>query len=97
MRTRIGVLLAPLAVALAIPASAQVLGRDIPPGGLAKNDAECHAQFHQADIDDDGFLDRDEVSESRGLMPTTLSNRDEISQQEFLSACSIAGRSGNSG
>src|SRR5262245_7361504 len=79
--------LAIVAIALAVPANAQTSDRDVPPGGLARNDAECLAQFREADENGDGFLNRAEVSESRSLIPTQLSNQDRISRQDFLSAC----------
>jgi hypothetical protein len=79
--------LAIVAIALAIPASAQMPDRDAPAGGLARNDAECLAQFHEADENGDGFLNRAEVSESRSLIPTQLANQSRISRQDFLSAC----------
>jgi hypothetical protein len=79
--------LAIVAIALAIPASAQTSDRDVPFGGLARNDAECLAQFHEADENGDGFLNRLEVAESRSLIPTQLANEIRISRQDFLSAC----------
>jgi hypothetical protein len=85
-------LLAVLAVSLALPASAQ--DRDVPPGGLARNDAECQAQFNRLDDNADGILSRGEIRAGRDLIPPRLASDEKvISRQEFLSACSEGTRS----
>jgi hypothetical protein len=87
MKMKLWPALAIMSLSLAAPVSAQESDRDIPYAGLARNTAECHAQFQRADLDGDGVLDRVETSEARGLIPTSLSGDDEISRQTFLSAC----------
>jgi hypothetical protein len=81
-------LLAVLTISLALPASAQVWDREVPPGGLARNDAECHAQFDRADRNGDGVLTSREVRNRRGLIPPPLTaDGSVIGRQDFLSAC----------
>ena len=87
MRKTLWPLSALLAVLLALPAGAQMSDRDVPLGGLAKNDAECLVQFQDADENGDGFLNRIEMSELRSLIPTELYGRERISRQDFLTAC----------
>jgi len=74
--------------AFAVPASAQQkTDKQIPPGGLAQNQAECQAQFKNADRNDDGVLSKNEVSEAKTMIPTELGSKSSISSQEFLAAC----------
>jgi hypothetical protein len=49
MNTKMWPLVAALTMSLAVPASAQKSDRDVPPGGLARNEAEYVAQFQRAD------------------------------------------------
>jgi len=87
-RSSVCTLLAVVALSLTLPASAQDTERDVPPGGLARNDAECHAQFNRLDSNDDGILSRGEIREGRDLIPPRLVTDGKIiSRQEFLSAC----------
>jgi hypothetical protein len=93
-----GPLVAALAVLLAVPASAQTRNWDVPLGGLARNDAECMAQFRAADQNGDGFLNAREMSDARGLLPTDLSIAGElVSRHEFLSACRAGASEGQRG
>jgi hypothetical protein len=78
--------------ALAIPATAQQKEQGIPPGGLAQNQAECQAQFRNADSNNDGVLSEREVSASKTQMPTELGNKKDISRQEFLSSCNASAK-----
>jgi hypothetical protein len=80
---------------MALPASAQ--NREVPPGGLARNDAECHAQFNRVDRNDDGVLSDREIRAGRGLIPPRLTavDSDFISRQQFLSACFEGVRGGD--
>jgi hypothetical protein len=96
MNRKMWPLLAALTVSLAVPATAQKIDRDVPPGGLARNDAECIAQFQRADQNGDGVLSSLEMREAHALLPTNLSNGERVSRQEFLSACH-AGFEGNQG
>jgi hypothetical protein len=78
-----------LTISLAVPASAQFIDREVPPGGLALNDSECQAQFNRADRNGDGVLTPREVSNRRGLIPPRLTqDGGVISRQQFMSACS---------
>jgi hypothetical protein len=90
-----------LTICLVLPASAQLTDRDVPPGGLARNDAECHAQFNRADTNGDGVLTPREVSSRRSLVPPRLTAAEAsdslISRQDFLSACAEGARSPDSG
>ena len=76
------VLAAMLGAAIAFPAGAQVTS-----GGVAKNEAECHAQFQHSDRNGDGVLGPREISAVRGSIPTELAGRDVIYRQDFISAC----------
>lgn len=80
-------ILAVATMSVAVPASAQMSDRDVPAGGLARNQAECVAQFQVADLNGDGFLSPYEISESRSLIPTDLWGETRLSRQEFVSAC----------
>lgn len=83
-----------VALAMILPASAQ--DRDIPPGGLARNDAECHAQFNRVDRNGDGLLSIGEIRSGRSLIPPRLMAGGEvISRQQFLSACFEGARAGD--
>lgn len=89
-----------LTICLALPASAQFRDPDVPPGGLARNEAECHAQFNRADRNGDGLLTPGEVSNRRGLIPPRLTvdaDGSPITRQEFLAACSEGVRGPESG
>lgn len=80
--------LAIVSLAFAVPASAQQkTDKQIPPGGLAQNQAECQAQFKNADRNSDGVLTANEVSEAKTMIPTELGSKATISRQEFLSSC----------
>ena len=75
-----------LVVALAVHATAQLSDRNTLPGsGLARNEAECVAQFRGADLKSDNFLSPREVSQSRSLIPSELSGETSITRQHFLS------------
>jgi hypothetical protein len=76
------ILAAMLGAALAFPAGAQITN-----GGVAKNEAECQAQFQHSDRNGDGLLGPREISAVRGSIPTELSGRDVIYRQDFMSAC----------
>jgi len=89
-------LMAVLTICLAPPLSAQE--RDLPSGGLARNDAECHAQFNRLDRNGDGVLSRAEVSTRRDLIPPRLTAEGgSITRQNFLAACSDGVRPTESG
>jgi hypothetical protein len=81
-----------VSLAFAIPASAQTKDKDIPPGGLAQNQAECQAQFRSADSNNDGVLSESEVSASKTQMPAELGSKKNISRQEFLSSCNSSAK-----
>ncbi len=55
-------ILAVATMSVAVPASGQMSDRDVPAGGLARNQAECVAQFQAADLNGDGFLSPYEIS-----------------------------------
>lgn len=76
------ILAAMLGAAIAFPASAQITT-----GGVAKNEAECQAQFQLSDRNSDNVLSPNEISATRGSIPTELSGRDVIYRQDFMSAC----------
>lgn len=59
------------------------------PAGLAVSNADCAANFNSADADKDGKLSKDEVTNSKSLIPTTLLTSATINQQDFLQACSV--------
>lgn len=87
-----------LVVALAVPATAQLSDRNTVPGsGLARNEAECVAQFQAADLNSDNFLSPREVSQSRSLIPSELSGETSITRQHFLSVCNTRTDSENPG
>jgi hypothetical protein len=69
--------------AFAIPATAQQTDKNIPPGGLAQN----QAQFNAADINNDGVLSREEVSQSKTNLPTEFGGKTDLNRQEFLASC----------
>jgi hypothetical protein len=90
--------MAVLTICLALPVSAQERDRDLPSGGLARNDAECHAQFNRVDRNGDGVLSRAEVSTRRDLIPPgLLAEGGTITRQNFLAACSDGVRPTESG
>jgi hypothetical protein len=84
-------------MALIAPASAQTRDDNVPSGGLARNQAECIAQFQAADINGDGFLNEREMDQARSLMPTQLANEDSVARSEFLQACNAQAESSNRG
>ena len=85
-----------MSLAFAPPASAQQkTDKQIPPGGLAQNQAECQAQFKNADRNSDGVLTANEVSQAKTMIPTELGSKSTISRQEFLSSCSATTKSGS--
>jgi hypothetical protein len=73
--------------AFAIPATAQQTDKSIPPSGLAQNQAECLAQFNAADINNDGVLSREEVSQFKTNLPTEFGGKTDLNRQEFLASC----------
>jgi Ca2+-binding EF-hand superfamily protein len=83
MSTRFATIAALAAVTLAVPASAQAPREP----GIAQSEAECQGLFRTADTNGDGVLSPSEISEARPLIPTQLSGREDISQEEFLTAC----------
>jgi hypothetical protein len=75
-------LAAVVSVAMTLPAAAQVTI-----GGIAKNEAECQAQFRLSDRNGDNVLSPREVSLSRGSIPTALAGQEVIYRQDFIAAC----------
>lgn len=57
------------------------------PAGTAKTAADCEGNFKTADRDGNGSLNTVEISASTSVVPTSLSGKQMISKQEFLSAC----------
>ena len=82
MSKRIWMLAAIVSTAIALPATAQVTS-----GGIAKNAAECQAQFNVSDRNGDNVLSSGEISRARGSIPTELSGREVIYRQDFMAAC----------
>jgi len=87
-------IIAIVSLAFGVPASAQQqTDKQIPPGGLAQNQAECQAQFKNADRNSDGVLSANEVSDAKTMIPTELGSKTNISRQEFLSSCGASAKS----
>src|SRR5262245_55905513 len=97
-RSSVYPLFAVLTICLALPTSAPVRDWDVPGGGLARNDAECQAQFNRADLNGDGVLSPGEISNRRGLIPPRLTASEDglIDRQEFLATCSESARANDS-
>jgi Ca2+-binding EF-hand superfamily protein len=61
-------------VMLALPAS-------------AADQKQCEDRFKAADIDNDGALSRTELGNAKQSMPASLANKDRVTREEFMAAC----------
>lgn len=71
---------------MTMPALAQTKAPTATPGP-ARSDADCQANWKNADKNTDNKLDSSEISAAKAMIPTSLTSTTNISQQEFLTAC----------
>jgi hypothetical protein len=78
-----------LAVAVAsAPAIAQTAAPKTTTG-TERSQADCQTNWKSADRNNDGRLDKAEISAAKSVVPTTLASRTTISQADFMRACGV--------
>lgn len=53
----------------------------------AADQKQCEDRFKAANIDNDGALSRTEIGNAKQSMPSSLANKDRVTREEFMAAC----------
>ena len=69
------------------PAMAQTPRNEVAPAGEQTSRADCVSQFRTADTNHDGVISPAEAEAAARFMPTTVDVSRNITQQDFMDAC----------